>query len=339
MADYIAQRILQMHAHQNGGLSLESSPATSARCTVSDFHDLRSRAATERAELGCARSRCVGDALHRLRSFFQAVADQGSAESCSILRLCCRANFSKIRTLPRHGCAILPSFSRSRRWRPRARPGQTQVRSHTRFWCDLARVSTPAPELRHDAAQERYDPADADLPASRPYVRRRESSRHDHALKCRSSPSAASMDNVSWCDGRRGVSLTINGRRSCLQRSRVSVRQIRPRAPAHHEIHIAGTDRHNSLPLTRSPLVLAVLIVHDDDHLAGTDVGQDLIDSDSASCESQSSGSVQSFEIARDDIHFEIHARASAVLVQRGDFERMRNQVDGEFRAARRRSP
>src|SRR5690606_28006386 len=44
-------------------------------------------------------------------------------------------------------------------------------------------------------------------------------------------------------------------------------------------------------------------------------------------------GSVQPLQVARDDIHFDIHARAGAILVQGGDFERMRNQVDGEFHA------
>ena len=43
------------------------------------------------------------------------------------------------------------------------------------------------------------------------------------------TPSAASIDSVKLVRCSRSVSLTISGSRSCWQRSRVSVRQIRPR--------------------------------------------------------------------------------------------------------------
>ena len=90
------------------------------------------------------------------------------------------------------------------------------------------------------------------------------------------TPSAASIDTVKFVRRSRSVSLTISGRRSCRQRSRVQ-RQADQAAPvARHEVDVLGTDelRRNH----QVALVLAVLVVHDDDHPAMPDVLQQLVD-------------------------------------------------------------
>ncbi len=90
-------------------------------------------------------------------------------------------------------------------------------------------------------------------------------------------PSAASIDSVKLVRRSRSVSLTISGRRSCVQRSRVSVRQIRPRPKRAMKLMSSGRTQlggHQQVAF-----VLAVLVVDDDDHLAGGEVGEDVLDS------------------------------------------------------------
>jgi hypothetical protein len=88
------------------------------------------------------------------------------------------------------------------------------------------------------------------------------------------TPSAASMDTVKAVPMRVPLRATMGGRCRRSQRSRVSVRQIRPR-PKRHEVDGLGRDvvgRQDQVAL-----VLAVFLVHQDDHAAGGQLGHDVL--------------------------------------------------------------
>ena len=80
------------------------------------------------------------------------------------------------------------------------------------------------------------------------------------------TPSRASIETVNAVCRRASLRSVIGGRLSSAQRCGVSVRQMRPRPYFGHEVDLLGRrelGRHREVAL-----VLAVLVVTDDDHLA-----------------------------------------------------------------------
>ena len=90
------------------------------------------------------------------------------------------------------------------------------------------------------------------------------------------TPSRASMVTVNGVAWAVSFCSDMSSRPSSSQRSGVSARQIQPRAWRGHEVD--GVGRHELGGHHEVALVLAVLVVDDDDHLAGGDVLERLLD-------------------------------------------------------------
>ena len=86
----------------------------------------------------------------------------------------------------------------------------------------------------------------------------------------------ASIETVNAVPKFEVFSSTIGGSSSSAQRSSVSARQIRPAALARHEVDRLG--RHLLGREHEVALVLAVLVVHDDDELARAEVLDGALD-------------------------------------------------------------
>ncbi len=89
------------------------------------------------------------------------------------------------------------------------------------------------------------------------------------------TPSAASIEIVKFVVWRTSVLLTINGRRSCSHRARVSVRQINPRP--YFAMKLMSSARTFVAAHDEIAFVLALLVVEDHDHLAGANRRDDLL--------------------------------------------------------------
>ena len=84
------------------------------------------------------------------------------------------------------------------------------------------------------------------------------------------TPSRASMDTVNFVPKSLPLARTISGRSSCSQRSRDIGMQIRPRPKRAMKLIASGVTC--SAAITRSPSFSRSCVVHQDHHLALTDV-------------------------------------------------------------------
>ena len=139
------------------------------------------------------------------------------------------------------------------------------------------------------------------------------------------TPSAASMDSVKLVRCSRCVSLTMSGRRSWRQRSAVSVRQMRPRPK--RAMKLTSSAPHLLRGHDEVAFVFAILVVHDHHHAPGGDVGEDFFDA----VERLHVFSVKPLDVASQQIDFQIDAHADGKRAERGDFERVRNEIHAEL--------
>ena len=139
------------------------------------------------------------------------------------------------------------------------------------------------------------------------------------------TPSAASMDNVKLVRCSRCVSLTMSGRRSWRQRSAVSVRQMRPRPK--RAMKLMSSARTFCAAMMRSPSFSrssSSMITTMRPAAMSARISSMLL-----------SGfmcvPLKPLDVARQQVDFEIDAHAGCERTERGDFERVRNEIHGEL--------